>query len=222
MKRIHIPNMGPDKSKIPTAIAIGIRECKNVGISDLILITPLKNNLDSIVVGEFLGGDVSKRLMKGEKIPIGNGGASISHHSVSTILKCAAPKIGLVFYVSSEDIKKLDDLMFECMIFVPWLDKDGEEWSQKWNAETHGEPTFNSEIDLPSEVTTALLNLRACVNLSTGLAHPSDKKHAKHKFSELRAAGIKWNPLEVEKWAVRNGWKASYAKELSKLSSRYT
>lgn len=222
MKRIHIPNMGPDKSKISTAIAIGVRECKNAGTSDLMLITPLKNNLDSIVVGEFLGMDVSKRLMKGDKIPIANSGAFLSHHSVSTILKCASPKIALVFYVSTEDIKKLDDLMFECIIFVPWLDKDGKDWAQKWNAETHGDPTINSEIDLPSEVSTALVNLKACVNLSTGLAHPSDKEHAKRKFSELRSAGIKWDPAEVEKWAVRNGWKTADAEELSTLSRRYT
>lgn len=222
MKRIHIPNMGPDKSKISTAIAIGVRECKNSGTRDLSLITPLKNNLDSIVVGEFFGVDVSKRLMKGEKIPIGHSGLSISHYSVSTILKCAAKKIGLVFYVSNEDIKKIDDLMFECLIFVPWFDKDGEDWARKWNAETHGEPISVSQVNLPKEATTALLNLTVCVNLSTGLGHPSDKEHAKRKFAELRAAGVKWDPAEVERWAVRNGWKTADAEELSTLSRRYT
>jgi hypothetical protein len=33
------------------------------------------------------------------------------------------------------------------------------------------------------------ITLSACVNHPTGLAHPSDKDHAKRKFSELEAQG---------------------------------
>lgn len=222
MKRVHIPNTGPDQSKISMAIEIGLKECKNTETNHLILITPLKDNLESIAVGEFLGADVSKRLMKGEKVPVGENGITISHHSISTIKNCTAPKIGIVFYVSSNEIKKIDDLMFECLIFVPWLDKEGDAWAQKWNAETHGEPMSVSQVDLPKEATTALLNLTVCVNLSTGLGHPSDREHAKRIFSKLRSVGIKWDPAEVEKWAVRNGWKTVDAEQLSKLSAKYT
>lgn len=141
MKRIHIPNRGPDQLKVPIAIAIGIKECKNLGTDGLALITPLKDNLDSIVVGAFLGSDVSRRLMKGAKIPIGDHGVSISHYSVSTVLRSPSPRVGLAFYVSSKNIKKLDDLSFDCLIFVPWLDKDGKNWASKWGAETYGEET---------------------------------------------------------------------------------
>ena len=222
MKRIHIPNMGPDTSIIPTAIAIGVRECKQAGTTELALITPVKDNLDSIVVGEFLGRDVSKRLMKGDKIKVGDHGVSLTHHSVASVQKTRTQSVGLAFYVSKEAIKKLDDLRFDTLIFVPWLDKDGVDWAQKWDAETHSGSSVDSSISLPPEVDESLKSLTACVNLSTGLGHPSDKEHAKRRFSDLRSAGIKWDPVELEKWAVRNGWKAADAEELSKLSSRYT
>lgn len=222
MKRIHIPNMGPDTSNIPTAIAVGVRECKLAGSKELALITPAKDNLDSIVVGEFLGRNVAKSLMKGARIPIGDHGVSLAHHSVSTVQKTRTPSVGLVFYVSKEAIKKLDDLQFDTLIFVPWLDTEGVEWAKKWDAETHGGSTGDSAVSLPPEVVAALKSLTACVNLSTGLGHPSDKEHAKRKFSELRSAGVTWDADELEKWAVRNGWKVADAEELSKLSSRYT
>ena len=222
MKRIHIPNMGPDTSTIPTAIALGVRECKQAGAAELTLITPVKNNLDSIGIGKFLGRDVAKRLMKGDRIPIGDQGASLTHHSVSTVQKARTPSVGLAFYVSKDDIKKLDDLRFDTLIFVPWLDNDGVEWAQKWDAETHGGSTTDSAVSLPTEVEESMKSLTTCVNLSSGLGHPSDKVHAKRRFSELRSEGITWSPSELEKWAVRNGWMAADAEELSKLSARYT
>ena len=222
MKRIHIPNMGPDTSTIHTAIAIGVHECKQTGTADLTLITPVKNNLDTIAIGDFLGQDVAKRLMKGDRIVIGNYGVSLNHHSVSTIQKIRTPSIGLAFYVSKDDIKKLDALEFNTLIFVPWLNKEGVEWAQKWDAQTHGGTPVDSTISLPSEVEKSMKRLTTYVNLSTGLGHPSDKEHAKRRFTELRSAGVIWNPKELEKWAVRNGWKPSDAEKLSKLSARYT
>lgn len=222
MKRIHIPNCGPDPSNIPTAIATGVRECKLTGTTELTLITPAKDNLDAIVIGEHLGKEVSKRLMKGDKIKIGDQGVSLLHHSVSTVQKARTPSVGLAFYVSKDAIQKLDDLPFDTLIFVPWLDQEGVDWARKWDAETHGGASVGSSISLPSEVVESLKSLTACVNLSTGLGHPSDKEHAKRRFSDLRSSGIKWDPDELEKWAVRNGWKAADAEELSKLSARYT
>lgn len=222
MKRIHIPNMGPNRDTIPTAIAIGVKEAKAIGADQVMLITPAKNNLDTIVVGEFLGTDVSKRLMKGQNVAVGNHGVTLSHESVSTAAKKSAPAVGLAFYVSNEQIMKLDDMRFQILIFVPWLDEDGIQWARKWNAETYGSKTEGSKINLPAEVETSLKGLTASVNLSTGLSHPSDKEHAKRKFSELRSSGIAWEPKEIERWAARNGWRVADAAELSKLSARYT
>lgn len=116
---------------------------------------------------------------------------------------------------------KLDDLHFDCLIFVPWHEAEGVEWAQKWDAETHGGETAGADVNLPTLVLETLKSLTTCVNLSTGLGHPSDKEHAKRKFSRLHVAGVTWVPDEVEKWAVRNGWRVADAHELATLSARY-
>jgi hypothetical protein len=150
MKRIHLPNMGPDQNNVPTAIAIGIRECKAMGIKQMTLITPLKN-LDNIVIGKLLGDAASKQLMKGNSIPIDDYGISLTYESVSTVQKIRTPQVGLAFYVSTKDIQKLDDLYFNVLIFVPWLDTEGDNWAIKWNAETHGYNNQETAIDLSPE-----------------------------------------------------------------------
>jgi hypothetical protein len=220
MKRIHIPNMGPDKNNVSTAIAIGIRECKAMDIKQMTLITTLKN-LNNIIIGELLGDAASKKLMKGNSIPIDNYGINLTYESVSTVQKITTPQVGLAFYVSTKDIQKLDELYFDVLVFVPWLDTEGTNWAVKWNAETHGSSNQDTAINLSPGVVDSLKALTSCINLSTGIIHPSDKEHAKRKFSQLQLDGISWDIIEIEKWAVRNGWKASHAQELATLSSRY-
>lgn len=221
MNRIMLPNNGPVMSKIPAGIALGIRECKNVHVDVLTLVTPARNNLDSIVVGEFLGEAVSKKLMKGNQVPLGDHGIVLEHESVTTALKKRTLKVAVAFYISGNDVKKLDARPLDALIYVPWMAEDGVAWATKWDAETHGDQTQNSEIDLPGKVIEALKRLTISVNLSTGLSHPSDKTHAKQVFSGLAAGAFVWKPEEIEKWAVRNGWKPNDAEELAALSAKY-
>lgn len=95
MKRIHIPNKGPDKGNIPKAIAIGIREASSLKCKNVTIITSAKDNLDSIMVGEFLGRGVSRRLLKNESVRLGDHDVSLTHESVSTVQKKRAPQVGL-------------------------------------------------------------------------------------------------------------------------------
>ena len=218
MKKIHVPNAGPDDTNVKKALAVGIKQCESANCGSLTIITPLKD-LDRTIVGKVLGDAATKKLMKGESVKA--LGIELHYESVATVQKVATPKVGLVFYAPAKDIQKLDELDFDCVIYVPWLEKEGQEWATKWNAETIGATTQAAEVNLPAEVLESLKNLTSCVNLSSGLSHPSDKGHAKRIFAELREQKIKWNPNEIEKWAVRNNWKAGDAKELSELSARY-
>ena len=221
MNRILLPNRGPDIDKVPVAIALGIRECKRVGADTLTIVTPAKNNLDSIVVGDFLGDAVAKKLMKGNRVMVGNEGVALEHESVAAAVKKHSLRVAVAFYVSAEDMIKLDALHLQALIYVPWLETEGVAWASKWNAETHGAQTIGGAIDLPQEVIKALEGLTAFVNRSTGLSHPSDKKHAKDVFSKLAVSSLKWAPEEIEKWAVRNGWRPDDASDLASLSSKY-
>lgn len=221
MKRIYIPSCGHDDNKVKMAIAVGLRECKNCGGRELSLITPVKDNLDTITVGKVLGRQTARRLMKGKRVTCQGTGVRLSHDSIRTVQQGRVGEVGIAIYLAEKDLRKLDDLCFDCLIYIPWVEGEGQEWAQRWAAETVCGDPIESDIVLPKAVVESLESLTRCVNLSKGLGHDSDEKLAKTKFKELRDAGVTWDPREVEKWAVRNQWEASDAKELSDLSARY-
>ena len=103
MKRVHIPNIGPNAENIPVAVAVAIREAKAIGSDTITLITPVKDNLDSIVLGDFLGRDIAKRLMKGGSVALGDYGVNLTHESTATMQKKRRARIGLAFYVPGRD-----------------------------------------------------------------------------------------------------------------------
>jgi hypothetical protein len=220
MKRIHIPNHGPDEGNVTTGIATALNECQEIGATQIVLITPVRDNLDSIIIGRILGEPAAKRLMKGGVISIADSEVEIIHHSMTTAVKARNLRVGLVFYVSGDNMKKLDSLPFDVLLYVPWLTEEGQAWATKWGAETLGGSTLNEEVDLPKDVTEALTRLSRSINLSAGLAHPSDLAHAKGVFSGLKAKKLRFSAAEIEKWAVRNGWKTAHAEELAKLAGR--
>lgn len=64
----------------------------------------------------------------------------------------------------------------------------------------------------------ALRSLTNSVNLSTGIAHPSDRDKAIETFKRLRSTGHLYDPATVEAWAVAHGWGARHAASLRKMA----
>jgi len=64
----------------------------------------------------------------------------------------------------------------------------------------------------------ALRSLTNSVNLSTGLAHPSDWDHALQMFRTLRKLGHKLEGEKIVAWAVANGWSYRHASDVGKLA----
>ena len=221
MRRIHIPNMGPDTSNIPKAIALGLKLCEEVEASELTLVMPSKGNLSTTVVGEFLGEAASKRLMAGETVTV-RGSVSLWCESAKTLKKRGEPDVVLAFYISLDDLNVVDSLRgTHAAIYVPWLDADGMTWQRTWNAEVLGQPKVETAPALDPRVEAGLHLLTSHVNLSTGLSHPSDKRDAKKLFTDLKSSQVTYDPAEIRVWAVRNGWRPDDADELMQLSARY-
>ncbi|MDO4906323.1 hypothetical protein [Neisseria sp.] len=110
------------------------------------------------------------------------------------------------------------------IIFVSWLSEEADIWESTWHNNglniIHGESSQQIEI-LPEEITSSLKRLTSMVNLSTGLAHPSDQKHAQRIFKELQEKGYKADEQTVANWAIANGWNARHLNDLKKLTKRY-
>lgn len=218
--RILIRNRGADEQNVAKGFAAGLKVCQNLGVGNLTLVVRTKGDLATSAVGKFLKEPAAKRLAKGETVKLTET-VALRCESMSTIQKAGGPKAILVFYVDGEGMKVIDGLPgVDGIVYVPWLEDDGNAWQRQWNATVFGEQVAPHEPNLDPRVVTALEALTGSVNLSTGLGHPSDKDHAKRMFKELRAQGVPVTPSEVEIWAVRNKWKPEHAAELRKMAGK--
>jgi predicted RNA-binding protein len=220
MKRILFPNTGPDLRNTQKALILATVECEKLGIKDVTVVVGTKKNFESTAIGKLLG-HVAKKLAKGEVVSIDSDGHKVQLESVSTIQKLHTARVVIGLHLTPADIQKLDDLLIDVLIYVPFTEPEGLTWAAKWAAETFGVPNAVQPIDLPVAVIESLKDLTSSVNLSTGLQHSSDLGEAKKRFGDLQTQGIVWNPVEVEKWAVQHNWKASHAEALAQLSARY-
>ncbi|TOH26995.1 hypothetical protein CGI85_22025 [Vibrio parahaemolyticus] len=108
------------------------------------------------------------------------------------------------------------------IVFLPWNEEDGKRWLSTWNPQVVGPQSWNPATNsLPQLVQDAVLKLGRCINMSTGLAHPSDKEMAKRLFSELRKSGVSASSEAVRQFAIQNGWEPSRAQELANFASKY-
>jgi uncharacterized protein (TIGR02391 family) len=115
--------------------------------------------------------------------------------------------------------KRLDGLDAPALCVVPWNRADIDQWKANWNPTDlrTGEAAGQAATVGNPVVEAALRSLTVAVNLSTGLSQPSDRAAAVQAFRLLREAGERFEPSEVQAWAVRNGWRPRHARELSEV-----
>jgi hypothetical protein len=128
----------------------------------------------------------------------------------------------LAVWVDDDDMEKVEELAPSAICAIPWSRADLEVWKAAWapldlrTGQPAGEPLSISN----RVVEAALEDLTNHVNLSTGLAHPDDKRAAVWTFRLLRQAGERYDPSRIRAWAVRHGWSMKYARELAELSEK--
>jgi hypothetical protein len=127
-------------------------------------------------------------------------------------------------HISDKDMNKLDDSIgAQAIVYLPWNDIEGKAWQATWGAQIIGttaapEPTAS----LSGPVEEALRSLTQAINLSTGLNHPSDKRHAERTIARLRQEGHSFDPVEIRRWAQRNAWTSSAAADLEAVARKLT
>ena len=106
------------------------------------------------------------------------------------------------------------------MLVVPHSKKAVQEWIATREAIelTTGKKAPSSSIN--PVVEEALKDLDAWVNTSTGLVHPSDRETAVQIFKALRRGGIEYDPNEVKRWLIRNGWTPNNAEQVRVVAEK--
>jgi hypothetical protein len=200
----YIVERGPNQ--VRTAFQGVVSLCKSKEITSIILVVPQKGNWDVTIVAEFLGSKVAKALLKGQPVTV-NEGITMTLESVQTFRGNASHGLLLGAHISVKSMNKLDDSGdAQAIVYLPWSNEEGREWQATWKPETIGSRTQKLPASsISTQVEEALSQLTQSINLGTGLGHPLDKKHAERVIGKLRADGHSFDPVEVRRWAQRNG-----------------
>ncbi|EOU9610867.1 hypothetical protein QMT25_00790 [Cronobacter dublinensis] len=92
------------------------------------------------------------------------------------------------------------------IVFLPWSEEEGKRWLSTWGPEIVGPSTWKIlKPELPGPIGNEILRLGRCINMSTGLSHPSDKNRAKRIFAGLKKQGLKASEEAVRQFAANNG-----------------
>lgn len=120
------------------------------------------------------------------------------------------------------DLETLERVGPAALCVIPWAGADELKWAQAWQpADLRAGTSAGEGATVQSPVVAAaLVNLTGRINLSSGLAHPSDKAAAAQAFQLLRGAGEPFSGTEIQVWAAANGWRADHARELGALAQK--
>jgi hypothetical protein len=128
----------------------------------------------------------------------------------------------LAVWTRDKSLDKLDTTGAVAICAAPWNPDNIVDWKANWNpidvrtGQHGGSDTTVSNL----VVAKGLEHLTDRVNLSTGLAHPSDRSAAIHLFRLFVQGGESYIPDEIRAWAVRHGWQPEDARELAELAEK--
>lgn len=215
-ERVLVDAYGPDDEAVRvgfrwlvrTALELRSAECA-LYVSGLGNATNLGRPLSDI--GDRLASDRSVRI----------DGLTIRLLTARTLRSIRGQAI-LAVWVDDEDIERIEEVSPAAVGAIPWSDSDLESWKAAWaplDLRTD-EPACEALGVANPVVEEALKDLTNHVNLSTGLAHPDDKRAAVWTFMLLRKAGESYDPGQIRAWATRHGWSMRHARELGEVSEK--
>jgi hypothetical protein len=218
--RVLVPLDSHSSEALQIAIGYAKAICEKAGISDVILLTHTKQQLDHTSLSRLLGERVVRALAKG---PVGLGSGVSLHAETMRTLRWPPRKSVLIVYYAETEILDLADGARNVVgvVAVPDLPGDVDDWAKRWGVIVHGEDQKPAAPLIEDEVVVrALETLTRMVNLSTGLGHPRDKAFANEVLRILKAKGHADPTPHIRSWAIRNGWKPEHAVKLEALSRR--
>lgn len=219
--RFLFKSVGADDSAFIEALQLAHQISKQNN-APIHLVFPIKNTFKYSNIAKILDQRDSKfsaKLLKGEAV------ANMDLLLPTNIDFHNSKGIILAVYCTTRDMNLIDsNSSADSIIFVSWLEDDADVWENTWCNKglqiMHGNPS-QVIASLPAEVVQELERLTSIINLSTGLAHPSDKEHADRIFKSLKSKGYKVNEQLVTNWAIANGWNARHLDDLVKLAKKY-
>lgn len=215
--RFLVENYGANVENAKLIFSESLKKAKELGAEALTLVVPAKTNFSNTIFDQVIGEKEIKALCNGKHLTIEN--VSIELITPSKILHYEKYGVVVGLYLSEADFRGFHNIRFaEAISFLPWSEKEGKKWQSIWIPTVWGKSTWKTKpVQFNPDVEEKLQGLTTVINLSTGLAHPSDKKIAKERVREIKVIDPTLTDEAVLIWAIRNGWSPRHAEELSKL-----
>lgn len=217
-ERFFIPAHGPDDDALRAGLAWLRTYAEGHLFLDAAIWVPTKDSVENL--GRVIGRDAAAHLKRTGKVKAG----AITISLLSERTTRSAHKRGpvLAVWVDDRQLDKLDALDAPALCAIPWSETDIDGWKRSWNpTDARTGVSAAAETTATNPVLEAALgDLTTCVNLSTGVTHPSDKAMAVQLFQLLKSAHEPFDPLEVKALAVRRGWEPRHATALADIAKR--
>ena len=141
-----------------------------------------------------------------------------SKNKYSTVNK----DIVIAFGMDLDELEVLDD--YDCTKFIvaiPWLKERTMPWVERWGAVEITGKTRQTAVpasSLSEIAKVAFAELSSCINMSTGISHPSDESRAKTYVRALYKYEDSLNEEDVVSYLVSQlNWTSAHANEVGKL-----
>jgi hypothetical protein len=219
--RILIPLDSQDKRTFGLALAYAEKIATAAGVSDVILLTHTRGQLDGTGLSDFLGAAASKALSKGTAANLSWGG-KLHAETMKTLHYQARNAVVIAYYADEALLDFVDGLHSVAgTVAVPWVPGEADGWATRWNAHVHGQEKQPPGVLIDDPVVVrALETLTTMINLSTGLGHPRDKQMANEILRILRAKGHPDPSGAIKSWAIRHNWSPTAASDLEALAKK--
>jgi hypothetical protein len=218
--RVLVPLDSQSSEAFQAATGYATAICEKNSVSDVILLTHTKHQLNHTSLSRCLGDRAVRALAKGA-VGLGSG-VSLSAETMRTLRWPARRSVLIVYYAEAEILNFVDGLKNVVgVVAVPDLPGQADAWAERWGVIVPGGAKKPPATLIEDEVVVrALEMLTKMVNLSSGLGHPRDKAFANDTLRILRAKGHADPTNNIRSWAIRNGWKPEHAADLEALSRK--
>lgn len=219
--RVLIPVDSHDPEAVSLALGYAQEIAKMKGLSEVLLITHTKGQLDHTSLERDLGRAASKALSAGKTVSLSTG-ATLRYGTLATLRHFSGKAVAIAYYVDEKLVDFVDGLRgIEGVIAVPWVPGELDNWRERWNPIVHGEAKKEpTDILNDPVVETALRSVSTIINLSHSVLQTRDEAWVDDTLRILRAKGHALDGQKLKNWAIRNGWKPGAANDLAKRAQK--
>lgn len=215
-KSLFIESEGADHSSIKSGFEWLIANSRANRKNPLIALN-IKKNLDAL--SSFIDEHTIRNLKARGSVTL-SGGLELSMNTIRDHKDVWDGPV-LVLWPTKKLLDKIDS-MYEVTeaLVIPWGLETVRPWIRMWNAKVLGQECGAEDITLVGDhvVEEELERLTRTINLSTGIGHPSDRKHAIETFLKLKHDGHIFDSEQVRAWLIaKGGWQPRHADDVKRI-----